>query len=138
MYNVILLASGGFHEKALPDSLDFRFTSGGSSAGPVPCELSHAGPVDAPSTAGSRHPARLCVASGSPVLHDVLISLIGTATGYFGLFAGPPSIGFLADAAGLRTALGVVVVLVLSGGLFARYAVVESRAVMQAEESAPR
>jgi MFS family permease len=61
-----------------------------------------------------------------------------TATGYFGLFAGPPSIGFLADAAGLRTALAVVVVLLLSGALFAHHAVVESRAAAEAEEPAPR
>jgi MFS family permease len=61
-----------------------------------------------------------------------------TATGYFGLFAGPPSIGFLADAAGLRTALAVVVVLLFSGVLFARYAVVESRVVTEAEEPAPQ
>jgi MFS family permease len=61
-----------------------------------------------------------------------------TATGYFGLFAGPPSIGFLADAAGLRTALAVVVVLLLTGALFARYAVVESRTAAEAEEPAAR
>jgi len=61
-----------------------------------------------------------------------------TATGYLGLFAGPPSIGFLADAVGLRTALVVVVVLLSSGALFARSAVVESRASTEAEAPAPR
>jgi hypothetical protein len=61
-----------------------------------------------------------------------------TATGYFGLFAGPPTIGFLADAAGLRTALALVVVLLLSGAFFARSAVVESRAAAEAEEPARR
>jgi predicted MFS family arabinose efflux permease len=45
-----------------------------------------------------------------------------TAAGYFGLFAGPPSIGFLADATGLRAALVLVVVLLFSGALFARSA----------------
>ena len=42
-----------------------------------------------------------------------------TTLGYFGLFAGPPSIGFLADAAGLRTALWVVVGLLAAGVLLA-------------------
>ncbi len=60
-----------------------------------------------------------------------------TAAGYFGLFAGPPSIGFLADAAGLRMALVVVVVLLLSGALFARAASVESRPAGDVEQRAP-
>jgi MFS family permease len=36
-----------------------------------------------------------------------------TALGYFGFLAGPPLIGLLADVAGLRAALGVVVALAL-------------------------
>jgi MFS family permease len=45
-----------------------------------------------------------------------------TSFGYLGLFAGPPSIGFLAEATGLRVALGVVVCLLVSGMLLARSA----------------
>jgi MFS family permease len=42
-----------------------------------------------------------------------------TAVGYFGLFAGPPSIGFLADALGLRWALLVVAGLLGAGAALA-------------------
>ncbi|GAC1652178.1 MAG: MFS transporter [Ktedonobacteraceae bacterium] len=46
--------------------------------------------------------------------------------GYVGLLAGPPIIGFVADAVGLRIALGLVVVLSLCAAAFA-YAVGDNR-----------
>jgi MFS family permease len=58
-----------------------------------------------------------------------------TAMGYFGLFAGPPSIGFLADAFGLRAALLAVVGLLSVGLVLAGAAGSRSKPAAQDNES---
>jgi MFS family permease len=61
-----------------------------------------------------------------------------TGAGYLGLLAGPPCIGFLADAAGLRAALVVVVALMFSAAMFAPVAEVPAGVSRDEQAASPR